>query len=271
MTSENITMLRELYQLLQAGIITKEDFNIKKAEFIAEKVNISAIDKIKFLQDLHQLMQEGILTEAEFTSVKQEILNSSSIREKSTVSGNESGYAQNITVDEPEQSNQSHSSGNINLENTVNEIKIDDLHMKLTNDKLYVNSATSNETFALRSVNGIGIVDLVEKFNQDLELWKKGNTTYKSLGYFFIIVGIISLLIGIGDSIFLGAGIVVLILGIYYFKNAEEKPILKSSVRIMLSGTQRDFEFDKKSTNAGQVARFVALVEDTLTAYHKKN
>ena len=52
MTSENITMLRELYQLLQAGIITKEDFNIKKAEFIAEKVNISAIDKIKFLQDL---------------------------------------------------------------------------------------------------------------------------------------------------------------------------------------------------------------------------
>ena len=44
--------------------------------------------------------------------------------------------------------------------------------MKITNDKLFVNSAISNETFALRSVNGVGIVDMVERFNQDLKDYK---------------------------------------------------------------------------------------------------
>ena len=36
----------------------------------------------------------------------------------------------------------------------------------------------------------------------------------------------------------------------------------------MINGMSRDFEFDKKSVEANEVAKFVALIEDTLTSYH---
>lgn len=74
MNLENTLMLRELYQLLQKGIIADDDFNIKKAEFLAKKINISAHNKIKLLKELHQLRQEGILTEVEFKIKKLNIL-----------------------------------------------------------------------------------------------------------------------------------------------------------------------------------------------------
>ena len=45
------------------------------------------------------------------------------------------------------------------MEKDLHELNVDGLNMKLTSEKLFVNSNTSNETFALRSVNGIGIVD----------------------------------------------------------------------------------------------------------------
>lgn len=74
MNLENTLMLRELYQLLQKGIIADDDFNIKKAEFLAKKINISAHNKIKLLKELHQLRQEGILTEVEFKIKKAEYI-----------------------------------------------------------------------------------------------------------------------------------------------------------------------------------------------------
>ena len=37
----------------------------------------------------------------------------------------------------------------------------------------------------------------------------------------------------------------------------------------MLSGGDREFQFDKKASNAGDVADFCNKVEDTLTAYNK--
>ncbi len=39
----------------------------------------------------------------------------------------------------------------------------------------------------------------------------------------------------------------------------------------MMSGGNRDFMFDKADTNSNSVAEFVAKVENTLTAFHKKN
>jgi hypothetical protein len=44
-----------------------------------------------------------------------------------------------------------------------------------------------------------------------------------------------------------------------------------SAVRIMLNGGNRDFEFDKAGVDSEAVAEFVARVESTLTAYHKKD
>jgi hypothetical protein len=37
----------------------------------------------------------------------------------------------------------------------------------------------------------------------------------------------------------------------------------------MMSGGNRDFQFDKMGIKSGNIAEFVALVESTLTSYHK--
>jgi hypothetical protein len=54
------------------------------------------------------------------------------------------------------------------------------------------------------------------------------------------------------------------------YKNLQI-PTLKSAVRIMMSGGNRDFTFDKADANSNNIAEFVAKVENTLTAFHKKN
>jgi hypothetical protein len=38
----------------------------------------------------------------------------------------------------------------------------------------------------------------------------------------------------------------------------------------MMTGGNRDFTFDKAQANSMDVAEFVAKVEDTLTAFHRK-
>jgi len=38
-----------------------------------------------------------------------------------------------------------------------------------------------------------------------------------------------------------------------------------------MNGGNRDFKFDKSSSDANKIAEFVAKVEETLTAYHKNN
>lgn len=54
-------------------------------------------------------------------------------------------------------------------------------------------------------------------------------------------------------------------------KSKKEKPNLMSAVRIIMSGGNRDFQFDKTGIKSGDVAELVAKVELTLTAYHKNN
>jgi hypothetical protein len=44
---------------------------------------------------------------------------------------------------------------------------------------------------------------------------------------------------------------------------------MKSCVRLMLNGMNREFIFNKRKTSSIDVANFVARVEDTLTAFHK--
>ena len=48
------------------------------------------------------------------------------------------------------------------MENILSQFNADNLDIKLTSEKLFINTAASSEAFALRSVNGIGVVDLVD-------------------------------------------------------------------------------------------------------------
>lgn len=159
------------------------------------------------------------------------------------------------------------------MEDILSQFNANNLDIKLTSEKLFINTAASNEAFALRSVNGVGVIDLVDDYNKALTMWKKKSTT----PYVLFILGGMSLLSGIvGESENVAAGITVglFVIGVGVFiqdKSNKEKPNLMSAVRIMMSGGNRDFQFDKTGSVSGNIAEFVAKVESTLTSYHKNN
>ncbi len=163
------------------------------------------------------------------------------------------------------------------MENILSQFSANDLEIKLTSEKLFINTATSTETFALRSLNGIGVVDLIEDYNKALTEWKKqafGNT-YTS--YFLIVVGLFIVIAGLfssekdGKSGVIILGLIMSIGGYFLLKNKKNEPILMSAVRIMMSGGNRDFQFDKTGVSSNNIAEFVSKVESTLTSYHKNN
>ncbi len=157
-----------------------------------------------------------------------------------------------------------------------------EMNIKLTSDKLFIETQSSNETFALRSVNGIGVVDLVDEYNIALLNYKLALQQKKVAPYSLIMCGaffIIGSLICFSDSE-PGGGLFLLILGgallvwgINKWNNSslEKEPNLMSAVRIMMSGGNRDFKFDKTGNRSIEIASLVSKVEDTLTAYHKNN
>jgi len=142
----------------------------------------------------------------------------------------------------------------------------------LTDDKVYVTAVGSQETFALRSVNGIGTYDDIEDYNLQLEELKKKDLT--KLKYVGIGSAVLGLLIGLSMKSLVGAAPSIVIGVIFYFigsnaESPEDKAKMKSYFRIMLSGGDRKFQFNKKASNAGDIAEFCNKVEDTLTAYNK--
>jgi len=160
------------------------------------------------------------------------------------------------------------------MENILSQFNADNLDIKLTSEKLFINTATSSEAFALRSVNGIGVVDLVDDYNKALTAWKSAkHTQIIALGA-AIILGILGLF-ALQYAADLGFALIVFG-GIFAFfalrmKKTNDEPKLMSAVRIMTSGGNIDFQFDKTGIKSGIVAEFAAKVESTLTAYHKNN
>jgi hypothetical protein len=162
------------------------------------------------------------------------------------------------------------------MENTLKTLETDGLSIKLTDEKLFINTATSMETFALRSIDGIGVIDLVDQFNALLSFHNQDKNGRISL----IVIGIGTLIFSFFFNSMLDIGtnflVIMTIIGLgisltgFYLFQLLKKPTLKSAVRIMMAGGNRDFMFDKAHSNSMEVAEFVAKVEDTLTAFHKK-
>lgn len=151
-------------------------------------------------------------------------------------------------------------------------------NVKLTKDKVFVSTIGNEETFALRSVNGVGLYDDIKKYNLDLKNYKNNNDNSTMIGYVATMIfilgtyGVYKLFID-GD---VGNGLVTFafcfILGglIYYFRNQKpsgRKPKLDSYFKLMLSGGSREFQFDKSDENSVEIADFINKLEDTLTSY----
>lgn len=76
------------------------------------------------------------------------------------------------------------------MENILPQFSADNLEIKLTSEKLFINTPASSEAFALRSVNGIGVVDLIDDYNKALTESKSRKTLKRSL----LIIGIFMIL-----------------------------------------------------------------------------
>jgi hypothetical protein len=142
-------------------------------------------------------------------------------------------------------------------------------NVKLTTDKIFVSAIGQEETFALRSVNGVGLYDDIEKYNAELE--KNNPKNIKNGGIILMVLGGILAISGLtGGQDGLGVlveGIGIVVGGYFLMKYKAKPPVLDSYFRLMLSGGSREFKFDKTEDNAVAVAEFINEVEDTLTAY----
>ena len=150
-------------------------------------------------------------------------------------------------------------------------------NVKLTKDKVFVSTIGNEETFALRSVNGVGLYDDIKKYNLDLESYKNMNDNSMMIGF----VAVMIFILGTYGAILLMSGelgnafsvfFVCILLGglIYYFINQKpsgRKPKLDSYFKLMLSGGSREFQFDKSDENSVEIADFINKLEDTLTSY----
>ena len=158
------------------------------------------------------------------------------------------------------------------------QLDLGNLQINLSDEKLFVNTFASNETFALRSVNGLGVIDLIDDFSKTLKRYKMIRLVVTLIvSYFFIEAaadfnndydGNNASLVNI---IFLFFCFCSPILIFKFYTILNPRPILMSAVRIMLNGGNRDFQFDKAGVDSEAIAEFVARVESTLTAYHKKD
>lgn len=145
-------------------------------------------------------------------------------------------------------------------------------NLKLTQEKIFVKATGIEETFALRSVSGIGLYDDLETYNEELDIWKKKSEKGKAFGWLWIILGAILLIqiIVTGAFDMIIVPLLVIPLGIYLLTRATDeskKPKLNTYFKLMISGGQRQFAFNKSSKNAPKIAHFINKVEDTLTAY----
>lgn len=148
--------------------------------------------------------------------------------------------------------------------------------VKLTSDKIFISAVGNEETLALRGVNGVGVYDDLEKYNKELEEYKKKTMTPKmrKLTAFSIIgLSVITLIpiLTTGNTESLGMVFMIAAVGfiVLKFKSKKKPPSLDSYFRIMLSGGDRKFKFDKSGDNAQNIAQFINKVEETLTAYNK--
>jgi len=150
-------------------------------------------------------------------------------------------------------------------------------NVTLTSDKIYITAIGQEETFALRSVSGVGLYDDIKKYNQEIEAFEKKAKESKNISVLLIFSGIAILVVAVlayieGAEPATGIlGLILLSIGIYKLNKNESaiKPVLDSFFNLMLSGGDRKFPFNKSGKNAKQIALFVNKVEDTLTAYNK--
>ena len=140
-------------------------------------------------------------------------------------------------------------------------------NVKLTDEKIFIDAAGSSETIALRGLTGVGLYDDLEKYNKELEKYKKEKKGIKVVKWMLIVLGLYCTYLSI-DNIFIYAGI--LVFGIFCIaggvlleklvsfssklRELKKEPVLDSYFRLMLSGGDRKFKFNKSDETSVKIA-----------------
>jgi hypothetical protein len=165
---------------------------------------------------------------------------------------------------------------NLGSSNVSAHLRIDGLDIRLDSEKIYLKTAVASEAFALRAINGIGVIDLIDRYNAELTIWKqekRQSEVHMIVGYIFLVICFCITLYSLylKNYGFLFTAVVFLIVAIVSFNKSTvgEKPTLMTVVRIVMHGVNRDFEFNKAHVDSVKVANFVAQIEQTLSSFHK--
>lgn len=146
-------------------------------------------------------------------------------------------------------------------------------NVKLTKDKIFVSSLGNEETFALRGVNGVGLYDDIVKYNEELEQHKtQKNPLVANIcigsGAFIVMCSLyLFSKSDAGAPMYIAEGIVFLAIGVFLKKQVHQPPKLDSFFKLILSGSDRKFKFDKNDATSASIADFINKIEETLTAY----
>jgi hypothetical protein len=147
-------------------------------------------------------------------------------------------------------------------------------NVKLTKDKIFITAIGNEETFALRGVNGVGLYDDIEKYNKELEdnKIKNNKISWKILIGFGVFMVALGILLQVQNNDLPGypyifEGIIIAIIGYLKSQAKTEPPKLDSYFKLILSGGDRKFKFDKNDETSASIADFINKIEDTLTAY----
>jgi hypothetical protein len=158
------------------------------------------------------------------------------------------------------------------MDDVVYHLEAGMLNIKLTSEKIIVITPNSNEAFALKSANGIGVIELIEEYNDALLLkrWVPLYIIGMAIGCFLIYAGFIflKLITFIGVPLIV-TGFICIVAGIIRLNKVTYKPELMSALRIIMSGGNRDFIFNKTDVKRGNLDEFVAIFESTLSECHK--
>jgi len=148
--------------------------------------------------------------------------------------------------------------------------KTKELNLELSGEKLIIKTESSNESLSLKSINSIGIIDLVEEFEKAQTVFKTSKLLRKilfSFGIFFVLFGIgvilkLDLVLGLGIVVFSS---IFFVLGFLVKKQNKVEPQLKSVIRISMNGRNRDLVFINSTENKFKASEFVSVIENKLT------
>jgi hypothetical protein len=155
------------------------------------------------------------------------------------------------------------------MDNIISQFKAGNLVMRLTNEKLFIDTATLNESIALSSIQEINVVDLLEEHGQKSSIWNKEREgPLYVFGVLFAIWGLYSF------SLFLGYAIFVLIISVIVFiwayvrktNNLMKSPKEMMALRISYQSGNREYKFENTGVENSKINDFITKVESRLSA-----